>query len=138
KIYYLKAEREGRSIGFEESYRKLILDGLNYWEQKMKDVGVIDYLGLANLLARYSNLIVPKYRCILVDEVQDFGTLELKLVRKLVKENENDLFLTGDIAQQVYNKHHRLRHAGINILPGGWLKILKNYRNSREILEAAY
>ncbi len=76
----------------------------------MKDIGVIDYLGLANELFKYSEKLTPRYRCILIDEVQDFGTLELKIIRKLVKEGENDLFITGDIAQQVYSKHHKIRN----------------------------
>ena len=78
------------------------------------------------------------FRCILVDELQDFGTSELEIIRKLVNQDENDLFLTGDIAQQVSTKHHSLKQAGITIIPENYLKIYKNYRNSREILEAAY
>jgi len=74
----------------------------------------------------------------LVDEIQDFGTLELAIIRKLTSKQENDLFLSGDIAQQVYNKHHQIKIAGITILPNAYLKILKNYRNSREILTASY
>ncbi len=135
---YLNIEREGRFIPFVEEDRRRILECLNFWEDKMKFVGAVDYLGLSNMLYNYIETIDPKYACILVDEVQDFGTLELKIVRKLVEPGENDLFLCGDIAQQVYNKQHKLRTAGITILPEGFLKVLKNYRNSREILEAAY
>lgn len=136
---YLTIEREGRTIPIVENERGKILEGLNGWENKMKAVGAIDYLGLTNELYKYiDNISSSKYRCILVDEVQDFSTLELSIIRKLVKEGENDLFMTGDIAQQVYSKHHKIRNAGINILPDSYLKILKNYRNSREILSAAY
>lgn len=135
---YLQIEREGRTVGFAETERDIILNGLKGWEEKMQAVGAIDYLGLANELYKNFNLLQPKYRSILIDEVQDFGTLELSIIRKLVKEQENDLFLTGDIAQQVYSKNHKIKNAGITILPDGYLKILKNYRNSREILAAAY
>ncbi len=138
RTQYLHIEREGRSVPFVEDDRKKILDCLYYWEEKMKFVGAIDYLGLTNMLYEHIDKIEPKYAYILVDEVQDFGTIELKIVRKLVEYGENDLFLCGDIAQQVYNKQHKLRTAGISILPEGFLKVLKNYRNSREILEAAY
>lgn len=135
---YLKIDREGRFIPMQEEDRKTILLGLNSWEQKMMDIGVIDYLGFTNSLTTHLEKITPKYRSILVDEIQDFGTLELKIIRKLVDEAPNDLFICGDIAQQVYNKHHKIRIAGINILPEGFVRILKNYRNSREILTAAY
>ncbi len=69
-----------------------ILDCLYYWEEKMKFVGAIDYLGLTNMLYEHIDKIEPKYAYILVDEVQDFGTIELKIVRKLVEYGENDLF----------------------------------------------
>ncbi|MBL0201600.1 MAG: UvrD-helicase domain-containing protein [Chitinophagaceae bacterium] len=135
---YLKIDREGRSIGFNDKEREAILQGLKGWEDKMLAVGAIDYLGLTNEMFKWIELIKPKFRCILVDEVQDFGTLELSIIRNLAEEKENDLFLTGDIAQQVYSKHHKIRNAGITILPDAYIKILKNYRNSREILAAAY
>lgn len=135
---YLQIERDGRKIPILELDRKHILEGLTGWDKKMEDVGAIDYLGLANRLSMHMDKIVPMYRCVLVDEIQDFGTLELNIIRKIAIEGENDLFLTGDIAQQVYNKHHKIKNAGISIPSNAYLKILKNYRNSREILEAAY
>jgi superfamily I DNA/RNA helicase len=134
---YLSIERDGRSESFGEEFRKIILKGITSWEDKMKAVGVSDYLGLVGPLYNYFNKIKPIYRCILVDELQDFGTTELAIIRKLVAQNENDLFLCGDGAQQVQYKHHQIRTAGINIQPTNYLKITKNYRNSREILEAA-
>ena len=135
---YLQIDRIGRKVNFAPDYRRLLLEGLKGWEEKMKFVGVIDYMGLLKPLFNFIPQIEPMYRCILVDELQDFGTSELEIIRKLVKQDENDLFLTGDIAQQVSTKHHSLKQAGITIIPENYLKIYKNYRNSREILEAAY
>lgn len=135
---YLKAERDGRKIPIVEEDRNKVLEGLNHWEDKMSAVGAIDYLGLANRLYQYQDKLNPKYRCILVDEVQDFGTIELSLIRKMVAPAENDLYLVGDIAQQVYNKQHKIKDAGLSIPRGSYDKILKNYRNSREILTASY
>src|SRR5699024_3395650 len=93
--------------------------------------------GLAARLHKYIDKLEAKYRCILVDELQDFGTMELSILRKLVPKDENDMFLCGDIAQQVHTKHHKITHAGINVI-GRSKKIKQNYRNSREILKAAY
>lgn len=132
---YLNMEREGRSEAFPENFRKLILSGLEKWEEKMQFVGVSDYLGLLEPLDKYVSKIMPKYRCILVDELQDFGTTELQVLRQLVDPAENDLFLCGDIAQQVLTKQHKIIKSGIQ--PVKYLTITKNYRNSRQILEAA-
>ena len=132
---YITMDREGRSEPLTKKFRQNILEGLEKWEDKMEFVGVIDYLGILELMEKHVKEIHPKYRCILVDELQDFGTTELAILRKLVKMDENDLFLCGDIAQQVLTKQHRITQA--NIRPGKYLKITKNYRNSREILQAA-
>lgn len=134
---YLSLDREGRSEPFDKRFREMILAGLSAWEEKMHFVGVIDYLGLSAALHKHVTRIEPGYRCILVDEVQDFGTIELEIIRKLTKERENDIFLCGDVAQQVYTKHHRPLSAGLNIT-GRSSTIRRNYRNSHEILNAAH
>ncbi len=134
---YLDIERTGRFIPLTKGYRSILLDGLGKWEDKMKSVGVCDYLGLLKSLYKFEDKIKPKYRCIIVDELQDFGTTELAIIRKLVPHKNNDLFLCGDIAQQVQTKNHRITAADIKIIPSNYMVIKKNYRNSREILEAA-
>jgi len=133
---YLKIDREGRSIAMPTNYREYILEGLGFWEAKMQAVGSVDYLGVTTALYQYIDQIKPLYRSVLVDEMQDFGTLELKIVRKLVNENSNDIFLAGDTVQRVHTKQHDYKKAGINIV-GRSMSINQNYRNSREILEAA-
>jgi hypothetical protein len=135
---YLNVVRENRAIPLSKEDRDQVLNGLKGWEDKMMFVGVTDYLGLANQLFKYREKIIPRYRSILIDEIQDFGTLELELVRKMVEKNDNDLFLSGDIAQKVHNKHHKINSTGIVISPDSYITIKKNYRNSREILEASY
>lgn len=135
---YKELDREGRAIPFALENREQILKGLSHWENLMAHVGITDYLGLTQKLVSFLKNIKSEYRSILVDEIQDFGTLELSVIRHLVAEGEDDLFLCGDIAQQVYTKHHKITLAGIKIQPSNYLTILKNYRNSREILTAAY
>lgn len=134
---YLALERQGRTEPFTKDFREIILKGLEAWEEKMEFVGVVDYLGLSTALHKHLEKIRPEYRCVLVDEVQDFGTIELEIIKRLVPDKENNIFLCGDIAQQVYFKHHKLSDAGINII-GRSHSIKKNYRNSKEILQAAY
>lgn len=138
RIKYLEVEREGRHIPLGKENREDILNGLAGWEDYMRFVGVTDYLGLSQSILQHMEKIKPDYRSVLVDEMQDFGTIELMVIRKLCEEKENDLFLSGDIAQVVHTKHHKITQAGIKIAGQNYLKITKNYRNSREILAAAY
>ena len=135
---YLRLERSGRSYPLDESFRRELLEGLEHWERKMRFVGVTDYLGIANALYRHLGQISASYRCVLIDESQDFGTLDIRLVRRLVGEAENDVFLCGDAAQQVSSKHQNLTEAGVSVPGARSYKLTLNYRNSREILEVAH
>ena len=134
---YMKLEREGRSIPLDERYRQNIIEALSSWEQKMTSVGAIDYLGLATALYKHIEKVTPEYRSILIDEMQDFGSVELKIIRSLVRSGSNDIFMCGDFAQSVLTKYHKLADAGIDIT-GRSHSIKRNYRNSREILSAAF
>jgi hypothetical protein len=134
---YLHLERRGRSYRLEKKYRAYLLKGLSYWEKKMTAIGVTDYLGISSALTPYLQKIKSPYRCILVDESQDFGTTELAVIRKLVRKNKNDIFFSGDAAQKVSCKHQSFVKARICMHGSRTHKILKNYRNSKEILEFA-
>lgn len=134
---YLKTEREGRVIPFEGDYRALILEGLERWEKKMRDIGICDYLGLATELYQYKDHFTHNYRSIIIDECQDFGTIELEIIRNLVESGKNDIFLCGDAAQKVQTKRQSMRLAGIECSNRS-LSLKKNYRNTKDVLKAAF
>jgi len=132
-----KTQRLGRTHPIQEEWRRAILMGLDGWEQKMEAVGVIDYLGLTTALLRYKDKLSNRFTRVVIDEAQDFGTMELSILRQLVPAGRNDIFLCGDIAQHILPKHRILPEAGIDI-GGRRRRIQRNYRNTRQILEAAY
>jgi len=134
---YLKVEREGRVVPFDIESRKIILRGLECWEKKMRDIGICDYLGLATELYKHLKKFEPQYRSIIVDECQDFGTIELEIIRALSPQNTNDIFLCGDPAQKVKTKKQSMRLAGIECGTRS-LTLRKNYRNTKDILSAAF
>ena len=135
---YLDMQRYGRVIGLERRYRELVLDGLNGWEKKMSAVGAVDDLGIVTALCSHLDALVPEFDHVLVDEVQDLGTLELRIIRQLSRPGVNDLFLCGDAAQTVHTKYLNMKDAGIDLPAARWFKLNQNYRNSRQILTAAY
>lgn len=132
-----KTQRLGRTYPIQEEWRRAILTGLEGWERKMESVGVIDYLGLTTALLRHKDKLSKRFTNVVIDEAQDFGTMELSLLRQLVPAGPNDIFLCGDIAQHILPKHRVLTEAGIEI-GGRRRRIQRNYRNTRQILEAAY
>ncbi|SIT31705.1 3'-5' exonuclease [Achromobacter sp. MFA1 R4] len=135
---YLQMERVGRVIALEQRYREMLLEGLDGWERKMNAVGAIDDIGVVTALYDYLDRLTPIYDHVLVDEVQDLGTLELKIIRHLTRFGENDLFLSGDAAQTVHTKHFDQKSSGIDLPSARWIRLSQNYRNSRQILTAAH
>lgn len=135
---YLKAERSGRRYNIAGTFRQAILDGTAGWERKMEDVAVIDTLGIAQELSSHLAYLPQRYRCILVDEVQDFGNIELEIIHTLMQPGENNLFLTGDAAQAVTTKFRKFSSVGIDIPKRRSRTLSRNYRNSEDVLRAAY
>jgi hypothetical protein len=135
---YIDIDRKGRTVQVSKAFRQLILVGTAGWEEKMDVVGVTDALGLAQAVARNLGNVRPTYRCALVDEVQDFGNVELEIVRAVVPPGENDLFLCGDAAQAVTSKHQSLAAIGVKIPSSRARRLSQNYRNSRDVLDAAH
>ncbi len=141
---YEQMERTGRAVAFPPTIRRQILEALLLFEETMLHGGMLDALSLtAALLPHVLELRdVPderRFRCLLIDEFQDFSTLDLSLLRRIpTKLEPNGLFVTGDPVQRVLVKDLRLRAVGLDIIGAQWLRIAKNYRNSRQILEAAH
>jgi hypothetical protein len=116
----------------------MVQAGLDGWERKMGIVGAIDELGVANALHQHLASLDVEFEHVLVDEVQDLGTLELRIIRALTKHGPNDLFLAGDAVQAVHTKYCDMKAAGIDLPAARWIHLRQNYRNSRQILTAAY
>lgn len=72
------------------------------------------------------------YSSIIVDEAQDMGLPAFKLLRAMINEGANDLFIVGDAHQRIYGKKLVLSKAAINIR-GRSKKLKINYRTTDEI-----
>jgi superfamily I DNA/RNA helicase len=141
---YAGYDRGGRCIPFQDKRRDDILRVLRTWERYQLRHGKLDGMELTQAaivaLDDHDGSLPDnlRFRCVLVDEFQDFSTLDLELIAKIPTQAENGLFLTGDTAQKIYTKDFDLPRAGL--APGQRVNrsIQKNYRNSRQILEAAH
>lgn len=142
KSEYIEMKREGRAINLHPRSRELVLKMLLLFEETMIAGGLIDELGLTLAVTPHLKDLAKlpddlKYRCLLIDEFQDLSTRDLAVLQMTVPQSENALFLTGDMVQQVMVKTLSLPRVGF--LPGSFDRehIVKNYRNSRNILLAA-
>jgi len=69
---------------------------------------------------------------VVVDEGQDLSPSALALLRAVVPEGPNDLFIVGDAHQRIYRHKVVLSHVGINIRGRGQ-RLKVNYRTTDEI-----
>ncbi|MEI7836375.1 MAG: UvrD-helicase domain-containing protein [Planctomycetota bacterium] len=157
---YLMCDRPGRGIplprneigrapdsdgsapgGFPLNSRNRLLSLLEDYEEYMRDGGLLDNDGVSleaySLRQQIAAHTVLRARCVLVDEVQDCSTVELAVIAQIPTAAIDGLFLTGDPVQKVFPKQHDLVRAQIDIVGRGEI-LRRNYRNTREILEAAY
>jgi superfamily I DNA/RNA helicase len=132
--------RRGREIPFIRDWRDRILKALEVYEEQSERRNLYDPAALTLLAHRYLRNVQHDrpahltFRSVLVDEVQDLGNVELEIVRSVATTIENGLFLSGDLRQQVFPKDHDVARAGIPVVVRKAFR--KNYRNSRQILEA--
>jgi superfamily I DNA/RNA helicase len=143
---YLQMERKSRSIPFHSSYREACLHIVEAWEEWLAVGHLCDLESMTLEAARYifddTSLVAIKSQFpadyVLVDEVQDFSTLELSCIRALSsnKEAKNAICFFGDLNQKVYVKNHEFGRAGFRFKNRS-SKLSRNYRNSKEILQAA-
>ena len=79
----------------------------------------------------------PNIGSVIVDEAQDMGTQGFMLLRSLVPEGPNDLFIVGDGHQRIYGKNKVvLSQCGINIR-GRSARLKVNYRTTDETRKLA-
>ncbi|MFI7517474.1 UvrD-helicase domain-containing protein [Micromonospora echinofusca] len=78
----------------------------------------------------------PRYRHIVVDEAQDLSAAHWKMLRAMVAHGPDDMFLTGDTHQRIYDNHVTLSSLGVNIR-GRSSRLTLSYRTTRQILADA-
>jgi mRNA-degrading endonuclease RelE of RelBE toxin-antitoxin system len=117
-------------------------DKIDIWavveEFKKQKAGNYSKLELCNLLADYfRRQKIKPYSYLICDEIQDFSNSELSLLRSLVEEKENDLFLVGDPYQNIYKKALNFARSGIIVRGRRSRKLKINYRTTEEIKHLA-
>ncbi|MBA9002715.1 UvrD-helicase domain-containing protein [Thermomonospora cellulosilytica] len=78
-------------------------------------------------------LMRHRYRHAVVDEAQDLSAAHWKMLRAMVPEGPDDLFIVGDTHQRIYDNVVSLGSLGINIR-GRSARLTLSYRTTHEIL----
>ncbi len=140
-------KRRGRRLALNELARRVMLDGIRVYEGELEKRHLLDHEGIVcKSLEVLDSQASPfnRFRSVLCDEVQDLSQLEMALLGKLTTPEgelmaiaENGLFLAGDGAQTIYKRGFTLRRLGIDVTNRSFC-LKKNYRNTHEILKAAF
>ncbi|MGP3979418.1 UvrD-helicase domain-containing protein [Streptomyces sp. 8N114] len=136
---YATVPRRRRRAGLRRAHRQAVWQLYEAYESLLAEREVHDFndvLSLALVEARRRAGQHP-YAAVVVDEVQDLTLVGVRLVHTLVGDVPNGLLLVGDGQQAVYPGGFRLTDAGIDIRGDRGQVLRTNYRNSKEILEAA-
>jgi len=135
---YFRARRIGRGVRLDRAMRKAIWPVLENYRLSLDDAGLKeteDAYREAIILIKSKRICLPYYS-VIVDEAQDFGMNAFKLIRHMVPEHSNDLFIVGDPHQRIYGSKVILSHCDIKIV-GRSHKLRVNYRTTEQIRHVA-
>lgn len=137
---YLQVDRAGRGKALTRRERAAIWPVLATYGQAVatskQEEWPSHFRRVRQMFASGQLRLPYHYRAVVVDEVQDMGTPEMRLLLALVGQGHNSVLLLGDTRQQIYargsfvsllglpigRRHHRLR---------------LNYRTTEQICSAA-
>ena len=132
---YKRARRTGRGTRLNRLERVKIWPVFAEYRHLLTQAGkceVDDAYRDAAALIQHDRTGLP-YASIVVDEAQDMGTQAFRLIRQIVPEGPNDIFIVGDGHQRIYGRNKVvLGQCGINIR-GRARKLKINYRTTDEI-----
>ncbi|AYG82784.1 Putative ATP-dependent DNA helicase YjcD [Streptomyces hundungensis] len=136
---YAIVPRRRRRTSLRRSHREAVWALYEAYESLRVERGVHDFndvLALALAEAGRPSTRSP-YAAVIVDEVQDLTLVGVRLLHALVGDAPNGLLLVGDGQQAVYPGGFRLADADIEIRGDRAQVLSVNYRNSKQILDAA-
>lgn len=128
---YLTCTRSGRGVPLGKAQRPVVWRAIRQVVEGLAAGGKSTFPQLANEAADLVD--GPEYDHVIVDEAQDIHTTQWRLLRRLVKEGPDDLFIVGDPHQRIYDSHVSLASLGIQVR-GRSTKLKLNYRTTQEIL----
>lgn len=148
---YRDVRRHGRDVPFRQPVRDQMWELHVAWRNLMADRNLEHFEDRIRRARDYvRSLPQARFRAVLIDESQDLTQVGLELLSALVAERipaktgdghdlilkENSMLIVGDAAQRVYPGGFALTDAGVEVR--GRSEVLGvNYRNTRQIIEAA-
>jgi hypothetical protein len=135
---YYRISRMGRGQPLTRKQRIEVWRLVELYQAQKKKQLYVDRAELFNVVSAYlQNHAEKPFVHVVADEVQDLSNVELRFLRSLVTEGNNDLFLVGDPYQKIYSRKINFSAAGINVRGTRSRQLRINYRTSEEIKRLA-
>ena len=137
---YLVTDRAGRGRALTLEQRRAVLDVYRNYHHRLLAKGFVDpaeFVRMAYRLLQKGEATEARYAAVIVDEVQDLSEIGIRLLHLLVGDQPDGLLLVGDATQRIFTRGYSLKGLGIDVAGRG-IVLRKNYRNTRQILEAAF
>ncbi|MBY5946834.1 UvrD-helicase domain-containing protein [Photobacterium rosenbergii] len=134
KADYFKVSRVGRGTPLSRIQRAKIWPVFEEFRNQMnrKRIREMNDAMLDAIKILEEQKITLPYSSIIVDEAQDMGSQAFTLLRTIVPEQANDMFIVGDGHQRIYRNKVVLGRCGINVRGRRSQKLKINYRTTEE------
>lgn len=139
---YFDAKRTGRGTAdrVTSSDKELIWLVYTSYCSKLKEQSLVDFddyaiesIRMVDSLPSFSH----PFSHIVIDEAQDLTLAQLLLLTKIVDPVNNSITIIADAAQRIYKSGFAWSDIGLNVRGGRSVELKQNYRNTRQIAEAA-
>ncbi|MFJ7266424.1 UvrD-helicase domain-containing protein [Streptomyces sp. NPDC099050] len=130
---YLAASRKGRGRALSTAQRERLWPAIELFESLLRESSKSTHLQVCARAARLLTEAGPGYDHVVVDEAQDLHPAQWRVLRAAARAGSDDLFLTGDPHQRIYDSKVSLGSLGISVT-GRASRLRINYRSTEEIL----
>ncbi|MGV9505302.1 UvrD-helicase domain-containing protein [Streptomyces tendae] len=130
---YRSVLRRGRGSALGPGRREQLWPAVELFESMLRDQRATTHLKVCARAAELLAASAPTHDHVVVDEAQDLHPAQWRVLRGAVAHGSDDLFLTGDPHQRIYDSRVSLGSLGISVA-GRTHRLRINYRSTEEIL----
>jgi hypothetical protein len=130
---YRAAARRGRGSALSPARREQLWPAIELFESMLRDQKATTHLRICARAAELLAASSPTHDHVVVDEAQDLHPAQWRVLRSAVPPGSDDLFITGDPHQRIYDSKVSLGSLGISVM-GRTHRLRVNYRSTEEIL----
>ncbi|MGW7568957.1 UvrD-helicase domain-containing protein [Streptomyces tendae] len=130
---YRSVARRGRGSALGPARREQLWPAVELFESMLRDQRATTHLKVCARAAELLAASAPTHDHVVVDEAQDLHPAQWRVLRGAVAAGSDDLFLTGDPHQRIYDSRVSLGSLGISVA-GRTHRLRINYRSTEEIL----